>query len=542
MSTTTAVKRPPETITLEDGSRAIEAQYQGVSMRGLVYRSARGDAWYRVIPVEDAPLDWRHDIRTHRPPAADAIVAAQADWQQLIDDVPYLVVAYPAAQPGRSLAEILEQSLPEERVIAAVAVLRTLGALWQAAPPPHYLMPADIVLTAAGDARWLWLPPGPPPKPADVYREMERVCYLAPELLRHGAAGVSDGAAAEGVERFSVGACLIQAYCQLPATDAPATALQRAAGATLLAQLKPRPDLPPWLERFPDHRNTLSLLRRLLAPAASDRAAIDLRQLAERLDRLRHLFDPRAAVSLLRDRTEPKAALDLLQELFPLAESLRIDLHCQYDLLCIAGELSASYLQRSLEAIDYYERAVALQPQAPTALREQLRLIAHVRHHLDLATLLEVSPGVATEIDVKLWRNYRALHGERQTHAMEEAGQQDDILMAEYLLLRRQYETARDFIYPRLCDARGEYAWWDFGLNLAYVKAFIGLETGDGANLARAQSQLTKVKEALSYLHQAGTMSQSLIQQFGQEVAALELAIFRMTPAGNSPTTITPIR
>ena len=102
----------------------------------------------------------------------------------------------------------------------------------------------------------------------------------------------------------------------------------------------------------------------------------------------------------------------------------------------------------------------------------------------------------------------------------------DDRLVGTYWLWRQQYARARDFLLPRLCDAQQTYIWWDFELNLAYVQAYLGLENGDGTNLALAKQQLQMIKDGLNFVSQNASLDPDLIHQYGSEIADLEHRIF----------------
>lgn len=497
-------------------------------MHGWVYRSSTDATWYRVIRMDDAPLDWRHRIRERHSDPNQAIMPPQHDWQQLVNGRPHLVIAYQADAPARSLAEVLGGGNPDGCLRGIVSYLRTLPEWWRLISPPLFALAAEVIIYADGKAQLLGLPRCPLPGTFTVFDEPRRVFYLAPELVRSAIDGTRNASAWEAVDRYTIGAIALQGLCRLPEIQRVERALFRAAGGSLLKQPTAKNNLPPWLHGVTQYRQTLSLIRRLTSTSVDTRLAVDLPQLADRFDRLRELLDPRVAAASLRDRTQPREALDLLQQVFPLAETLGIDAECQYDLMCFAGELCAQYLHRPLEAVDYFERAIDLNPAVATAYREQLRAIATAGYQRELASLLESSRTIAIEGDTKLWRNYRFLAGSRAFHAGDEISQTDDRLVARYALWRRQYEVARDFIYPRLYDANKVYIWWDFDLNLAYVQAFLGLETGNGSNLARAAEQLQQIKDGMKHVASSQSFQPAALQKFGQEVTQLEQRIHRM--------------
>jgi hypothetical protein len=132
---------------------------------------------------------------------------------------------------------------------------------------------------------------------------------------------------------------------------------------------------------------------------------------------------------------------------------------------------------------------------------------------------------VAQDVDQKLWRNYVALFGDRAVHADDEEDAQVDRLVADYLIWRKDFGKAQQFILSRLFDRQGTYIWWDFELMLSYVHTFLGLETGNGANLQLARDQLQQVREALLQVGHNTLMEPSQFHQIGGEIADLELFI-----------------
>lgn len=526
MSTMTADKRAATTAVFDDGVHCDEARLVGSSMRGWVYRSTQGSIWYRLIPVEEAPLAWRHALR--RPPVVgdESIVRAERDWHQTVDGTPRLVIAYRAE--GQSVAECLDDSDPGARLRGVVACLRALPTWWKSVGSPLWTLPADVILTASQSARLLWMPSGQLPDTRSVFADPQRAIFLPPEVMRSATDISWDVKTWEAVDRYASGVVLVACYYQLPAELDAERAMWHAATGSAVARLPARADLPFWLERFGDHRNTVALIRRLTSTSLSSRLNVDLPALAGRMERMLELLDPRAAVAWLRDRTQPREALVLVQDLLAsMARASAFDPVVHYDLLCLAGDICARYLRQPLDAIDYYERAVMLDARRPEAYREQLRIVAGARLQIALASLIESSSTVATDADVKLWRDYRYCAGERTWHGETEEEELDDGMVARYLLWRRQFVVARDFIFPRLTDKSGTYIWWDFGLGLAYVEAFLGLETGDGTNLARAAEQLQQIKNGLLVAEGNAAIDPARVHHYGGEVADLEYRIVR---------------
>lgn len=526
MFTTIADKTVPETLVLDDGRQRDEATLLGSSMRGWIYRSTSPNVWYRLIPIEDSSLEWRHRIRADAP-VEDCFLSATADWHQPFSDAPRLVVLYRSLTPARSLAECLKDHDVSVRLKSAIALLRMVSQCWSTLSP-LMPMPADIVVDENGMARLLWIPKGSLPNERTVFEDPQRLLYLAPEILRSANNVSEEINRCEAADRYAIGVMLLSCYEQLPSVDRVEAAIFRAATGTLVHNLPANQELPVWLARASSHRRTLSLLHRLVAPVPETRLRVNLRTLTQRLEQSVEMADPCKAVAWLRDRGKPEDALGLLEEVLPLTESLGISSQQQYELLCLAGELCGGYLRRPLDALDYLERAVTLQPNARQARQEQLSLIVAAKHHSSLDTSFLTDPGIAVDLDVKLWRNYRALYLGRTIHSDDADEQKVDRLVARYVIWRGQFDIARDFIYPRLFDSSGNYAWWDFDLNLAYVQSFLGLEDGSGVNLDRAAEQTQQIKKGFAWIEQNGMLDPTLLGQYGQELAELELRIFAL--------------
>jgi hypothetical protein len=516
-------------LLLDSDGRTEVLHFAGTSLRGAIYRSGQSGWWYRLVPCDQAPADWHESLQRHSfTMADDQLIAPVRHWRQSLEGVAHLVVLYRHNIPGRTMAECLQDSTPDSRVRCAAGVLRALPNWWQHLHRPLVPLPADIVLGVDNRLRLLWMPPGPLPGYDTILADPHRVLYLSPELVRSASNLPWDESTWEAIDRYAVGVGVLQCYHRLPDVDRFETAMFRTANGTLLNQLQPRTDFPPWVERFATHHNTITVVQRLTAPTLDTRRSVHLGQLADRLEHHLQLFDARRAVEQLRDLAKPAEAVDLLQEVFPLIESLSISVEMHYDLLRLAGELCEKYLRRPLDALDFYDRAIDLLPAAPQACRDQMRMIANARHHPALALLLQAAPDVAGEIDAKLWRNYTKLYQGRAHHAANPDEHLDDHLIARYLLWREQFAQARDFIFPRLTDANGKYLWWDFELNLAYVAAFIGLETGEGSNASRAVEQLRQVRNGLRFARQNHTLDASTAAAHGQEVSELERQLFAM--------------
>jgi tetratricopeptide (TPR) repeat protein len=526
MCTISANNELGETIRLDDGHRVDEAVFVGPSMLGTIYRSTQSPEWYRLVPIENASIEWRHSVSSQAAAAPQTIARSRKFWQQSFGNSTQLVFSYAANEPGQTLAELITSGEPAERLRGAACLVRALSQWWLAFSPPVFPLPADIVISDDGQARLLAIPRSELPNIQAVFARPQRLLYLAPEMLRSATNIAWDTASWQAMDSYAVGVCLLACFCELPSISQVESTLFRCATGSIFSKPTLRADFPAWLEQFPHHRNTLNLIRRLISRDPASRMSVDLKHLPHQLEQLREMFDPRTAVAWLRDQAKPKEALKLLQELLARAVSPDGETQQQYDLLCLAGELCARFLHQPLEAIDYFERAIGLDPVRHEAHREQLRIIAGARHHRALATLLDSHSSVSDEIDAKLWRNYAALFGNRTTYGNGDTEQMDDRLVASYVIWRRQFALARDFIYPRLFDDEQNYIWWDFDLGLAYVQSFFGLASEDPDNLQRATDQLQQIKSSLQLAMGSGLFEETQVHQYGEEVADLEYRIY----------------
>jgi len=184
-----------------------------------------------------------------------------------------------------------------------------------------------------------------------------------------------------------------------------------------------------------------------------------------------------------------------------------------YDLLVLAGETAAEFAARPLDAVDFYEQAISLDPARTEAYTGQFQLLSGARRFRPVADLYERQGAASLQMDSKVWRDFDRLSPEKQTsHELD---------MADYLLWRctfplwdRELDAAVAFIHRRLFNARGEFQGWKVGLNLAYAQALfmqslrVGREaaTSDSARqrgcerLNAAVSQLNLTQSWLNHL------------------------------------------
>jgi hypothetical protein len=198
------------------------------------------------------------------------------------------------------------------------------------------------------------------------------------------------------------------------------------------------------------------------------------------------------------------------------------------DLLTLAGELAVE-AGRPLEALDYYERAIAGDPDPVEAAEAQLRVISSAgKAPGPVGDLFMLKGPAGTQLDEKLWRDFRLLPEDRKEKL--------ELDMARHLLWRgRQLATsfvsAAQFIAERLGISSGDFRWWDLEMNLAYAEALLG----QGA-LPQARSQLATVKGALSKRRKSITEGE--FRHWGERLGEMEAALVRregeQSPGGST--------
>jgi len=219
----------------------------------------------------------------------------------------------------------------------------------------------------------------------------------------------------------------------------------------------------------------------------------------------------------------PVCALELLTEILVTDES--------YELLVHAGEL-ALLAARPLEAVDYYERAIALNPGRLEAYEGQFGLLTKARFHNPLEDLYRCQGATSLQLDAKVWRDFQALPPKKQEDC--------ELEMARYLLWRCQLRLWHDdldsvaaFIYKRLFDDAGRFLGWKVGMNLTYAQIVYRqscrLADGGGnvddacARLAAAIGQHGITREWLRYLMSQNVLDPADAHDYGEALGELEV-------------------
>jgi len=504
MFTTIAGAKPPSEMEVAAEDQPDKITLIGPSFHGWTYRSRIRPVCYRLLPIDESPLKRRDEVRQWVGKEMPENIARVTKAWQPDDGSGYFYVRYEVSGLERTLTETLQSRDPSVRMDYAGRTLRALPGWWQNLHSPLLPMPADVVFAAGGRPSLLALPFWKLPGVDSIFAEPVRGLYLAPEVVC-GRSGVNW----QNVDRYAFGVSLLECFYKLPAADDAAAVLLDASRGTALAPYKLASYLPLWLEKVAATRHAKSAVSKLVAADPEARGIVDVEQMAGQMENLRKRMNPLVAAKELLDQGTPLDAFTLLQDVLLTEKS--------YDLLLLAGEVSGKHLNRPLEAVDLFERAMEKDPQRSEAYEAQFEIIAASPEIAPLRSLINDNRLAAAHIDSKIERDFQNIPLAQQ--------QKYEIEMAVYLLWREQSERALAFIYPRLFDDQ-TYMWWKFGLNMIYAEALISQ-----GRLGDAQGQLAIVKSGLLKARQNRTVDEYEIHQHGEALVELEAKLFRLNKA-----------
>ncbi|HEY6140809.1 MAG TPA: hypothetical protein VI670_23900 [Thermoanaerobaculia bacterium] len=494
----------PESIVIQTGDGADAISLVAPSLWGSIYRSRRRAEYYRVVPLEEA---------------STAVVSSAAQWigkppkrglativevrHSLEVDLSFVFIRYARAE-GRTLAELLREGTVGEQLQLLARVAEALPQWWGGTAAAALPTPADIVLPEDSDAVLLPAPFHHPVDAAAVFAHPARARYLSPERLRSMSVPSEDAD-----DLYALGVMLLGVFYRLPELSAE-EALLRAANRTLYAAEALESALPSWRTKIEAVQAARAQAFSLIASSAAERLRVDPRDLASRLANWARSSEPFDAVESLRGRGLREEALALLSDILSHQPS--------HELLLEAALLAAEQ-HRVLEALEYVERAISLEPDQTGAHALQLTLFSRLMDtppasgeermkHLDLIERLEAM----------LWRDFGALPKDVQSRF--------ESVVSRFLLARSRYREATNFIFPRLRDNAGTHLWWKFDLSLDYAEALMGISA-----MPQARESLLASKLGLQKVRASRTISDFDIHRIGTRIADLER---RLGPAGGA--------
>lgn len=479
-------------------ARELDAEYAGVGMRGLLFRSPGRRRCHRVIlndqldAVQRSELgEWRR--RPRRAGIAPVVKGDRGD-QQEISGRWYQVVTYETSAET-SLADRLAAKDPLRRLRSVEAVLRALPGWWDGIGDGILPMPSDIVFER-GAPVLLPLPAWGPPPVGEFLAESERILHLSPAAAR----GIAGDDRARGLHSIAVAA--LRCLDTLPESS-PASLLRLVACADLVAARRTASRLPLWMTRTGPVERVRAMLRAQLARETSPDADFEPVAIAEALRRARRAMDPLTTLNALREDGRHREAVDL-------AHAVLLD-EPDIEVMMFAADIARTDLVSPLEALSFLERVVQADPARTEAYAAQLSLVfdpATAR----LGSLHSTLDGsFASRLDQTVRTAFEKLpEPERRERAHD---------MAAYWLRRGAFAEANVFAHQWLYDGP-TLMWARFGLMLDYAESFLRLGKAEPA-----QRVADEVKQGLRRIRDNGHMTQREIHGHGRRLAALQIEI-----------------
>lgn len=489
----------PERLVVDlNDTRQDELVLVGPSMWGSVYRSADTPSFYRVIPIEGAPLEMRHQaVEMVSLPRQMGVAPVVEATQTSIGDHSYFSIRYELPR-GVPLAQSLRNPDTSVRLELAAKALAALSD-WRWRIKWCFLpMPADIVL-ADDIPHILAVPQWGIPDVEALFSEPSRIPYMAPQIL----AGSDPLSWQSNADVFAMGVMLLQCFFRLPSVEDPEQVLHSMVTGCFFEQDSLVGTLPFWTYRSQACQSAISAVRKAIAYDPKIRSAVDPVQLASELDRCRTDMQPTNAVNQLREAGRHQEAFQLLMDVL-LDQS-------SYELLVLGADMAMEDLGRPLQSIDLYERAIEKRPYEVLTYRKQFQRIAALQGVAVLLALLENRATAGQQLDEMMWRDYNRLEPEEQVTY--------EALMATHFLDRGQHDAAAAFIYPRIF-AGGKHLWGKFEMNVLYARALVGQQ-----RFPEALQMLSIVKWGLATVRDRGALPLHEIQEYGGMVTELEAII-----------------
>lgn len=485
--------------------RPLRIRRIGPALHGWIFKcSATGD-YFRVMPVAEAPLERREAIHEWNGDERPGAATIRGDWQ--VPDGLY-VVRYAMAPGGCSLSEMLDDptTTVRRRLEAAVGALRALPRWWEESYRQLIPMPSEIIIIAQSEAIILPLPPWRLPPVTALFDEPQRIRYLAPELLRGGR-----GLDPESVDLFALGAVLYGCFYR-PAEDPEASELiARAATGELYDRPRTESALPYWYAKVPETAVVRTEIAKLLAADPSRRRLSDPQTLAGQLAEWQAAMQPGRVARDLRDRGASREAYSLLLDMLLIEETA--------ELLTLAGEIASGPLQRPLEAIDLFERALLAEPSAVAASEGQFLAIARGLSIRSFRGLLEAGKLDVAIIDERIRRDYDRLGDDLRT--------KHEVDMARYLLSRERWRDAAEFSGQRLGLGSASHQWWNWELSFAHLEALVGI-----SDLPPIEATVASIRKALREAHGRNHLDADSYQRYLTRLGDLESRAMRHATRG----------
>ncbi len=488
----------------------------GVSLQGWIYRKPQGDGVYRLIASKDAPLSRKRGVRQLlNENLGPGIAKITHEWSP---SGRFYAVRYEASGTTRTLAEALDdpQVRTVERLDLLIAMFRQVTHWWERMGVPLLLTPADVLVNREHTAWLLPLPFWRLPDVNTVFQSPLRSLYLAPELICSRADLAWDTAAWVNVDRYAFGAFLWQCFHKLEAVADPGLALRLAANGAIADATVAGSRIELWLDQIDATEGALKVGRRLLDSEPSRRSNAAPESLAALLAEFCERMNPRAAVRETKRNNGAENAYSLVQSILVSGED--------FNLLLEAAALAVE-LRRHLEAVEFFERAIALCPGEEDAYLKQFLLIDTARTHYGaLDDLFTSNIRSAAQLCRKMIRDFE--------HFSLDMQEEQELRLARFLIwygdqIPSAYSTALEFIFPRLSCPRIGFCWWKLGMNLAYAEALLKYARNAGntafpENYRVARKQLDAVRQSFQKARDAPQFSRGELHEHAYWLSWLE--------------------
>ena len=470
--------QPPAQVTLIHGQRRHVLEKIGPSMQGWVYTPADRSACFRLFPMsfdkaegsrrrsETLPAERRQMFANwvrdgvpqanspawlHNPMAyaiAPVMEAEQADDEQ---GRHWFFVRYDV-RPAQFLSEVLTKERPADRLVRLIQVLFCLNHWWEQLHTGLLPLVSDIAFDAQGKPFLLPAPFWCLPDVETIFAEAARIFALAPEFT----GGRTAPGREANMDRYAIGALLMQAFRKVPALQSPSLLLARSASAQMWSDSEL--NLPLWMKNLPEVKFCEDAIQGLMNPDVLARSAVDPRDLAQKLESCRRGMEPPVAVERLLEMGNFALAHEMARDILLTDDS--------YEMLVLAGK-TAYMADQFLESVDFLERAIVRKPDHNAAILTQWRTLTRADSQAEFARRIAFDTDILQRIDALVKRDYDHLAKE-----LPESEPEDE--MADHLLWLKRYNEAAQFIYTKLVGSDGSYARERIALQMRYVRALIG--------------------------------------------------------------------
>ena len=472
----------------------------GAGSLGTIYKTAQPNLLCRLVGVDGATMACRNTLQNWHQQGSPPGMAAIVSIGQVDKPSDYYAVVYQVGANARPLSEVLEDSDVGVRTRHIVAALRAVDNWRRVIRGMIIPLPAEVVFPNSGEPLFLPWPVESLPDIDTVMEEPIRGFYLAPEYARGNKITSQDA-----LVHFGAGIWLYQCLYDLPAINSPEEVLISAATGEHLRRGRLSSNLPFWVGRLSATGKLAALCNLLLSIDPSVRTKKSLSEVADTLEGLIAHLEPITAARELRNAGNHLQAYELMKDTLATQDT--------YENLVFAGDIAARYLDRSLEAIDLYERAVQKDVEDKSgAYLAQFRAIVVGIVSSELSHLRWEDSPLCNRLDMRVVRNF----DEMSSAQKEEL----ELERAQYHLARRKYEDAARFIYQRLFDGQN-YLWWKFSMVLAYARASVGMGRQDTARKALENFE-SSLKKSLNSGNLENSEYESHVREYQKVMTMLE--------------------